>query len=332
MSKKYVVVYAGDDNYAMQIGVSMYSLLSNNPDMQLIIYIFSDGISEENCKKLNSVAVQFGAEIQIKKMPDLDQLVENELDTLNWAKAAYCRLFFTVLFPKDIDKVLWLDGDTLILDRITELLNMDIEEYGCASVIDSMDTFKKTHGFSRKDKYFNTGVLLINLKYWRDNQIYTKILQEICFRKGKSIDVDQSYINCILKGKIKVLPPEYNLMHRFFIVKNGYKTYLSFAGYKEKESYSEQAFLRAISHPVIYHFTGENDSRPWNEGCSFPGSYQWLEYLEKTPWRDYCLQKDIINTKETTKSIWLHRKKMSCFLTRLIYVKKHYGFWLRKYR
>lgn len=52
------------------------------------------------------------------------------------------------------------------------------------------------------NSFFNTGLMLINLKKWRDRNVQEVFVKEIIRRKGKSIDVDQGYINCVMINKI----------------------------------------------------------------------------------------------------------------------------------
>lgn len=333
---KNVVVYAGDNKYAMMIGVSLFSLLKNNTHLDMLVYVFSHAMTEKSKRNLKLIAKQFEQKIIIKEMPDLDALSGKELQIGNWAKSAYLRLFMPRLLPGEYKRVLWLDGDTLVVNDLSELLKEDIDQYACAAVIDSTKSFKLLHGFKKKDPYFNSGVLLMNMEYWRKNRVCEKFLAEINRRKGYSIDPDQSYINCLLKGHIKILNPQYNVMHRWYLAAEDYDKYLRAVGYHACEIYNKDILENAIINARIYHYAGTNDFRPWFKECRHPAGKVWIEYLRKTPWKDYVL-KEAGYQEETGKLEKKIRKlkslgqKMICSFrgTRLLYVKYKYGFWLK---
>ncbi len=332
--EKYVIAYASDDRYAMQTGVSLYSFLLHNTDVEWLIYIFSDGITEDNKKKLKWIASKFSCEIRVIEIPDLNQLAGNKLAVAHWAKAAYCRIFFEDLVPKEIKKVLYLDCDTIIVANLDDIFKEDMDAYPCAAVLDAGSAFKKEHGFKRKDYYFNTGVLLVNLEYWRKHNILQYFIEEFNHRNGNSIDVDQSYINCILKNKIKKLHPRYNVMHKVYAVLDSYNTYLENNGFEKGETYSETEFKEALFSPAIFHFTGNGLSRPWFYECTHPEKELWLKYQKETPWADCKLQSLNEISKSSADSYLcrlIYKVAYMFRLTRNIYIKRKYGFWLRNY-
>ncbi len=333
---KNVIVYAGDNNYAMMTGVSIYSLLKNNMDTDMLIYIFSHAMTEKNKKNFELIAKQFGKKIIIKEMPDVDILSGKNLQIGNWAKSTYLRLFASKLLPKEYNRVLWVDGDTLVVDDVSELFKVDIEQYACAAVIDSASGFKLVHGFKKSEPYFNAGVLLINMEYWRENCICEKFLAEISRRKGHSIDSDQSYINCLLKGHIKILNPQYNVMYRWYLAADDYTKYLKMVGYQSCEVYDEVTIKNGIQNAKIYHYAGTNNFRPWFKGCQHPAGKVWLEYLRQTPWKDYVFkeaecQKEANKFQQIVRQYRSLRHKIICsfWATRLLYVRCKFGFWLK---
>ncbi len=334
-STKYHVAYACDDNFAMQTGLSLYSLLEKNQDIDICIYVFSENISQDNKEKIESISKQYSAELIIVEMPDLNQLAGFELTTARknffLAKSTYCRLFLTELLPGDIDKILWIDGDTIISDSIARLLSTDISGYGGAAILDANNNCKILNGFNKKSEYFNAGIFLMNLKYWRENDIYSKILHEITRRQGKSIDHDQSILNCVLKGNIKKISPQFNLMHMYCMANDDYNNYLKISGYCPKEIYAKEELAYANENPAIFHFTNCFDSRPWLEDCTHPGSVIWEEYLKKSPWQNY--QKKPAPTYVKDK-VWKKFFKwirnnivLKIGILRIIYIKIKYGFW-----
>lgn len=330
MNEEMNVVYACNDSYVIQTGISIISLLENNKDNDICIYFFGDKISDKNKKIITSIVEKYNQKIVFNELPDLDKMAEYELRVNFWAKAAYLRLFFTMVMPLQINRLLWLDGDTIILKDIKEFYNTNISDYACAGVLDATSLAKRLNGFKRNEKYFNTGVLLINMEYWRNNNVYEKMKEEIKYRHGNSIDVDQSYINCVLKNKIKVLKPRYNFMSYYEDAVKDYSGYLNETGYKGKEIYSQKEIIESYNDICIIHYATKKGIRPWFSNATLPFSEIWHEYYNVSPWRDITLISDNntqMDIKPNSIKKMLKKVVVNFDLTRKIYVNKKYGFW-----
>ena len=52
------IVYSSDENYVQHMGISIFSLLQNNTEVdEITIYILSNDISDESKKKLNDIVI-----------------------------------------------------------------------------------------------------------------------------------------------------------------------------------------------------------------------------------------------------------------------------------
>jgi lipopolysaccharide biosynthesis glycosyltransferase len=164
----------------------------------------------------------------------------------------YSRLLVAELL-KDIDKIIYLDCDTIVLSDLKELFMTDIENYYIAAVEDAGHKYniKYYSEFYKNFKiYINAGVLLINLKLWRENNILTKLINSIEENKEKIMLGDQDAINLVCKDKIKVLDFSYNLQTNAFYIKNLLSSKI------------ERDFKRALNNPKIVHYSVNN--KPWN--------------------------------------------------------------------
>lgn len=329
MKNKYYIAYACDDGYAMQTGVSLYSLFDNNKELDLCVYIFSDKISDDNKTKLMHISEKFSKELIIKDMPDLNNFSGEDLYIGGWAISTYCRLFFTELLPSEIEKILWLDGDTLVVSNISEIFSKVTDDYACAAVLDTETHCKRLNGYRKREMYFNAGILLINLRYWRENRVYDRFLSEIKRRKGRSVDVDQSYINCILKGQIKKLPLEYNFFSNLFMAEENYEEFLKKAGYKDYEFYSRDEIDYALTNVKIYHFAGAGlkGFKPWLSDCLHPAKQKWLDCLSMTEWNNYKPIDSSQSYKEIKKSHIIRNIICAISPLRILYVRLKYGYW-----
>ena len=331
--EKCVVVYIGDKGFVTQIGVSMYSLFENNKDLAICVYLLSDHMPKEELNKFEVLALKFSQEIHILDIPPLEKLAQNKLYSSKdeeWPTLVFTRMFLTKILPKNIKKVLCLDGDTVIMGSIKSLFDTDINNYAAAAVLDSSNHFKLLNGFSRNDHYFNAGVCLLNLEYWRSHDMLENIIHIITKQHGQFLDNEQAVFNIVLKDLILVLKPYYNLMKRFYDAADNYDEYLKFSGYKKTEIYTNEEFTFAKNNISIIHFAG-NGNRPWFKNCNYPLAYVWRDFLQKTPWYDFAL---LDSTAEKNPSSFKMRCKkiilmIVCFFPflRKLYIRIVHGFW-----
>ncbi|RAP46914.1 MAG: hypothetical protein BZ136_06965 [Methanosphaera sp. rholeuAM74] len=173
------VVFSSDDNYAIQLMVSLNSLMYNNSDENIDVYILSNNISSENkdniikiVEKYDKKSVKF---VEVNTILDyLNGYVDNSMSDIT--VSTYSRLFLATLLPH-LDKVLYLDCDSIITESVSQLWHEDIDNYMCAGVLDLMpEVYKKAIGLDEDDDYINAGVMLINLKKWKDENIEEKFM------------------------------------------------------------------------------------------------------------------------------------------------------------
>ena len=334
------VIYTLDDNYAMQAAVSLLSLIENNKEKRFHFYILSDGIQQKNKDRLIRLVESHGNEISIIEMPDLENYTGFKYSIDGWAKAAYCRLFLCSLLPQQLERILYLDPDTLVIGDIEllikELYSKEFDSFFAAACIDCCPTYKRLHGFRKHEFYYNTGIMLINLKKWREHKVERAFIEEIKRRKGQSTDVDQSYINCILINKIKTLPVEYNAMPFYFYdCSSDYDSYIKNSQYRRCEIYNRDELKAARANPKILHFSGYREYRPWYKGCKHIYTGEWYKYLNKTEWESFSpIELPESQKISTTLKI---RREIGALLFNIpiiakLYTRIRFGFSVKVYR
>lgn len=175
--------------------------------------------------------------------------------------ATYYRLYMTEVLPSFVSKVLYLDGDIIVRDSLKLLWNTDISGVAVAAVTDTANNTMMPYDFLRYSPslgYFNAGVLLINLDYWRENRVLDTFLQFVREHPERLHSHDQDVLNyCFRNAKI-TLPIKYNVMTEFS--KKDAHNWLSW-------EYEEQ-LEEAQKHPVIVHFAVA--PKPWHSDCPNP--------------------------------------------------------------
>ena len=275
------VVYASNDGYARHLAVSLYSLLEHNEEADKIhVYILSMGLSEENKNRLIGIGAQFEREVMVIELGDLKERFSYKVDTGGFDLSIMARLFVGEVLPEAEERVLYLDCDTVINASLKRLWEMDLESNMVGAVMEPTiyPAVKKSIGLLPEDPYFNSGVLLIDLKRWRKEQAQKLLLDFYSSRGGKLFAGDQDTINGALKGRIKPLPPRYNFFTNYRYFRYSHLTKLS----PVYQTITKKSFQEAKKHPVILHYMG--DERPWKQGNLNHYRKVYDHYLSLTPW------------------------------------------------
>lgn len=286
------IVYATDDKFAEILGVSLVSLLENSKEMDdIIVYILDSGISEENRKKLISVCRVYNRHKPVFiSAKDISKELSMEVAVDRGSLCQYSRLFVSTDLPSDLERVIYLDCDIIINQSISKLWNLDMKDKTIAALMDAFSKYYRDNiNLQPNDIMFNSGVMLINLKRWKEQEVEAKLLKFISSKNGKIQQGDQGALNAILSQDTYCFDPRFNSVTIFYDF-----TYDEMLIYrKPPKFYPEKAVTQARENPIIIHFTTSIFSkRPWMIGCKHRYVGKWMEYKEKSPWRDMPLWED----------------------------------------
>ena len=285
---KISIAYAPDDNYVNQTVVSMKSALEHNEQVEFII-MYSK-LSAESMQKLGAV----GGSLRLIKMD------ESQFADLTLSKWVTVQAWFRIKLPdlcKDLDKVLYLDCDTLIRGNLDELFLLDLTDKYLAGVKDVWGVSKYVKRLGMKSGvYVNSGMLLFNCNYCRKEHFFDKVV-DFAKNNAKIIEFcDQDSINKVVDEHKLVISPKYNLMDTWWR-----------GGYYEFEGEEETEYLQAKENPVIVHLTG---LKPAFKGCGNKFKDEWWEVAKKTNIYDELLR-DYMASKEPSNKEPLFRQIFS---------------------
>lgn len=207
------VVYATDDKFAEVLGVSLVSLYHNSQDMNdIIVYILDSGISDENKQKLVSVSRQYDrTEPVFIPATDICTKLGMNVSVDRGSLSQYARLFVSSDLPSDLNRVIYLDCDILIEKSIRELWNLDLQGKTIAALMDAFSKqYRKNIGLKKNDIMFNSGVMVIDLNRWKENNIESQLLEFIVQKKGRIQQGDQGALNHVLSHDIYCFEPKFN--------------------------------------------------------------------------------------------------------------------------
>ena len=153
-----------------------------------------------------------------------------------------------------------------------------------AGVLSNFESYKikdkQYELYSGNQIYLNTGVLLYNLKNWRQKNCYG-LMEEVLRKKKRLKWPDQTLINNAIPEKwIRLLPRKYNYTTHYFH-ENQEAKWMMLGGFHTKQEIEE-----AIRHPVIIHYLGGSMSRPWYEKSVSRRKNEYYRYKALSPWKD----------------------------------------------
>lgn len=137
------IVYVSNNGYVQHLAVSMYSLLDRNQAAQQIhVFVLSVDISRENQEKLNEVASRFERELRFIPLGDLKEKFPYEVDTGGFDISAMGRLFVGTMLPGEVERVIYLDCDTVVLSSLKGLWNTDLKGKLFGAVMEPNNLFR----------------------------------------------------------------------------------------------------------------------------------------------------------------------------------------------
>lgn len=275
------ILLSTDKNYIMPSAVMMKSVSVNNAYEDITFHILIDeSVNEEQKKQLKHV-------LSNRQHLIAFHLIEGNIfagfPQLGKVKkyitqATYYRLIIADLLPQDIHRVIYLDGDIIVRKSLKELWNMNLDGIAVGTVTDMAEDKHdyKRLGYDKKYGYFNAGVLLINLDYWRENNMKSVFFNLIANEPQRIVLHDQDVLNITLYNKKKDLSFIYNAQSGFFHHQEHTEL-----GKKYNEYWPQ--LKQAIIDPAIIHYTDK--IKPWHIEDSHPYGYEFIKYYKQTEWR-----------------------------------------------
>ena len=241
--------------YVKLVNILLNSIQLSNKDTKFDVYILHRELDIEDkniiesgldLNKFNIKMIKIDEE-EVKNFPQYQK---------RYPKEIYFRLFATKYLPENIDKILYLDSDTLVINKLDELYNMDFEGNFYIATTHVKKILRKINEVRlRIDDdvpYINTGVLLINLKELRKIDVQKEVCEFVENNSKKLMLPDQDIITALYGEKIKIVDAlKYNLGDRDLNIYNlnHIKNPIGLKWVKE--------------NTVIIHYYGRN--KPWNK-------------------------------------------------------------------
>lgn len=288
------MIFSTDEKYSVYLNVLLRSIAKfSSIDFKYEILIMDAGITSDTkaaiidgMKDYNNFSIRYiCVESYLEKYKDIF------ITMAHFTVATYARFFIPEILS-DYDKVLYLDVDLLVNSDVSELYNIDIEDYIVAAAVDAcyarqlyndenefVKYTEETIGLPAGVSEFNAGVLLINLEKWRNENLTQK-----CILKLQEIGTPRVLDQCILNA---VIPQNYiyNLPVVWNYVWHAELDGVDLLQIKSKNFYETVLdYQKSLNDIKIVHYT--SGVKPWNIHSSNPAEVKKvIKYLAGHWWR-----------------------------------------------
>lgn len=269
------VAFCTDQGYFLHTVAAVLSLLESNPQRLVHVHLVEQGVAAEDLAKLRFVLGTFDALLYLYPVTadaTSDFAVRSSQRLSN---AAYLRCLLAEMLPTEVERVLYLDGDVIVKSPLDALYAHDFKEKAAIVVQDyGMITAKDLERLHlpADAPYFNSGVMLINLRYWRENHVAEQCKTYFGEHNDRVLYDDQDVLNVVLRDKVVFVSPMWNVQDMFFR-----------ADSSAVQGFSPKELEELRKHPAIVHFT--RVPKPWQAKCLHPYAKDYAKMLRITKWK-----------------------------------------------
>ena len=263
-----------DSKYIKHCAVTLVSIFENNKDEAISIHIIARELTEDDKQVLREITQKYHQNIFFYE-PDM-KLLEG-FNIRKFSKrisiATYYRCILSSILPETIDKLIYLDCDIVVLGSLRPMWDISLEGVGVAAVEDMGCKEPERYEilkYPMEYSYFNAGVLLINLDFWRKHNIAQACIDYFHQYPERILYNDQDLLNSVLYKDKKLIDIKWNVQDAF------YRSTSQFI----KEHKKSQ--IDALLHPIILHYTNR---KPWDYDSLHPLRNKYFYYFDFTPWK-----------------------------------------------
>ena len=296
-----VIVGCADDNYSMPLATTMSSVIAHvSSQRQVVICIIANKIAQANKKKILKSLNKPNVTIEWL-VPDEAKLT-NVIISRHITIASYYRILIPELLPAKYQKAIYLDSDVIVKTNIEKLWDTEIADNYVLAVRDmdidatyvsspkGLQNYQQL-GIAPDCKYFNAGVLVLNVDKWRRDNLSQKIVNYISNNQLYIRWHEQDAMNAVIAGKWSELDLRWNsqaVIH-------------TYSSWKET-SLTEEMYNNVINDSYIVHFS--SSAKPWKLGCKHPNRMLFFQYIDLTAWAGWritFIRKSWLKMKEIMK-------------------------------
>lgn len=280
-----------DDNFAPWCGVMLTSALENLRGHHTVIHLINSGISEAQLSRFHLLQTRYDCTINVIT-PTAQQLSMLPASVNGWPRSSFVRVLAGELLPRKLGRVIYLDSDIAVDSSLMPLWTLSLEGCACAVVHDDpylLDYTPRGERFGIKSRYFNSGVMVIDLDEFRRLDIFSRAAEMLRTATTEMDCPDQDVLNILLDGNHVDLPVRWNI-----------KCCLYQTGCTDPDDEDKAEAQGVMNRKVrgIIHYIGHY--KPWKNGLYdfYPLEQIWRGYYRKSLWADTPLQPASLSLRE----------------------------------
>ena len=269
MTEPLRILFCSDPGFLQHVAVVIASLQAHHPGVPLDLHLIASTRDEEAERWLRyGLAPQTTLTIHDFRTDRIARFRVDGHITLD----TYLRLFAATLLPDEIDRIFYLDADQVVMADLRPLLELDLDGRALAAAPDLWGHLRLGPlGLPPDHVYVNAGLMLLNLRYWREHGLVAKLCGHV-ERNAAILELhDQDALNAVLHRRILVLPQRWNVQAQMFRL-------------PRRVLGGRHAEIRAACRdPAVIHFAGPD--KPWQFRKPMAGRRHYFRHLASTAWR-----------------------------------------------
>lgn len=274
-SEPIIIATSANATYAPHAAAMLHSLFSSNPDTQFEIrFPHRENLEPEILDRLGDLCARFGANWAPQSLRAKE--TSHFRTTDNYPEEAWYRLILPDLYA-DLDRILWLDADVLVLHSINELWKTKLDGMPLAASSNVLPfenwTLPAKLGVKSRKNYFNTGVLIMDLKMLRSENATTVFRQAATQNQAIIQHADQDVMNAVYSDRYKQLPLRWNVIATTYYLRP-----------ECVRIHGREEYLAALKAPRIVHFTGGKRLKPWSFSSPHRFRSHYLHHRNEAGW------------------------------------------------
>jgi lipopolysaccharide biosynthesis glycosyltransferase len=264
-----------DRGFVLPLAVTLASLDRVSSGDEVTVHIAHPGLSPETRARVSAPLDRIDL---VWHLVD-ERMLADARPSVFLSPASMYRLLLGSVLPAELERVVYLDADTLVLGSLAELATADLGQRPLGAVREAASPWAagplgpdwRTLGLAPAAAYFNSGMLVIDLVQWREQDSGEACLE---LTRGRQLRWgDQDALNTVFEGRWAELPRRWNLQS---VDADG-------SGFSWGLWPSDVA--DAVRRPGIVHYTGR--TKPWMPGGPEEFRAEWYESLDRTMWRGW---------------------------------------------
>jgi lipopolysaccharide biosynthesis glycosyltransferase len=276
------IAFCVDNHYFRSMGATIMSIVDNNPGQRFTFHVFAFVVSEQHRERLLQLGQLPGV---TTKLHIIDPVIFEKF--ADFLKFSYYSLsiFLRLIIPSTLQgvtqKVLYLDADILCVGSLAELVDIDISTDIALVVPDApATTLRRCAALQLKHpRYFNSGVMLIQVENWISNRITEEAMQALLTLGKKLRFSDQDALNIALDGRARFIEGKWNYIYDLI-----------------HDLDRNITRMRAVDDAVLIHFAGA--VKPWTDWSGHASRDLFVQYHARSPWADMALDAAPRNSRE----------------------------------